>query len=270
MAIRARALAAVLLVASAGAQAQGLFDDNVARRRIADLRLEFEAERKAVDEKLARIEAAVQDRRAIIDLAALIDGLKQDIARLHGQSEVFVNRSETLERRQRELYVDLDNRLRKIEQFQAQLEQTQAHLQQIQTQIQDRLAQPEREAAAEKQAYEAALNQFKAGNYQASIAAFQTFMAYYPNSSLVPSAQYWIGNAYYALREYQLAIAAQRKLINAWPENAKAPDALLNIASSQQELGDLKGARETLKMLVTRYPQSPASEQAKQRLGGRR
>ena len=136
--------------------------------------------------------------------------------------------------------------------------------------MQERLATPEREAAEEKQAYEAALNQFKVGNYQSSIAAFQTFMASFAASSLVPSAQYWVGNAHYALRDYKAAIAAQQKVVSTWAENAKAPDALLNIASSQAELGDQKATLATLKTLVAKYPQSPAAEQAKQRLGGRR
>ena len=45
----------------------------------------------------------------------------------------------------------------------------------------------EREAAREKEAYEAGLNQFKQGNYGAAIAAFQGFMTSFANSALLPS-----------------------------------------------------------------------------------
>jgi len=85
---------------------------------------------------------------------------------------------------------------------------------------------PEKPAAAasdpvaEGKAYEAALNQFKIGNYQSSVAAFQNFLATYPESQQVSSAQYWIGNAYYALRDYKTAIAAQQKLLASWPDSA--------------------------------------------------
>lgn len=247
-------LAAALLVA--GSARAGLFDDDEARKQIADLRGQISANQKAAEERLSRLEAAVQDKKAILELASLIEELKQEVAKLRGQVEVMMNQSETLERRQKDLYVDLDTRMRKLEK--------------LQTDLQDRIAQPEREAAQEKQAYEAALNQFKVGNYQAAIAALQTFIVTYPNSQLVPSAQYWVGNAYYALRDYKVAIAAQQRVVSSWPDNAKAPDALLNIASSQVELGDQKAARETLKTLITKYPTSPAAEQAKQRLGGRR
>jgi tol-pal system protein YbgF len=256
-------LMCVLLGASSLARAQGLFDDNEARRRIQVLRTEVEQNQKQVQEQLRRIEAAVQDKGTLVELAGLIDTLKQEITRLNGQSEVFINRAERLEKRQTELYADLEGRLRKLEDAQAQNQQNLAA-------FQERLAAPEREAAQEKQAYEAALNQFKVGNYQSAIAGFQGFMASYPNSALVPSAQYWIGNAYYAMRDYKVAIAAQQKVLASWPDNPKAADAMLNIASSQQELGDAKSARETLKTLLTKYPQSAAAEQAKQRLAGRR
>lgn len=256
---RGRALWAVLLLMGSAAAHAALFDDDEARRQIAELRAQFQAEQKsaaqrmtATNDRLAAIEAAVQDRRPLLDLATQLDALRQDIARLRGQNEALLNQSENLERRQKDLYVDLDSRLRKMEQAQAQ--------------IQEKLLAPEREAAKEKDAYESALNQFRQNNFGSSITAFQGFLTTFPSSQLAPSAQYWIGNAYYALRDYKNAIAAQQKVIATWPDNAKASDAMLNIASSQSEMNDARAARETLSLLVKKYPTSPAAEQAKQRL----
>lgn len=240
-----------------GAARAGLFDDEEARKDLAALRVQVGANQKAAEERLARIETLVQDRA--IELAKLIDELKQDLARMRGQIEVQANKIETLDRRQKDLYVDLDARLRKLE---------------ASTQAQEKQAAAAAAAApdplAEGKAYEAALNQFKLGNYQSSIAAFQNFLVTYPDSQQVSSAQYWIGNAYYALRDYKMAIAAQQKLLASWPTSAKAPDALLNIASCQAEMGEAKAARETLQTLLKKYPGTPAAEQAKQRLAGKR
>jgi tol-pal system protein YbgF len=161
---------------------------------------------------------------------------------------VAANRVEGLDKRQKDLYVDLDTRLRKFETARIETEKAQAT------------------AAAEQQAYEAGLNQFKANNYGSAIQSLQSFLGTYPQSQLAPSAQYWIGNAHYALRDYKNAISAQQKLIATWPDSAKAPDAMLNIASSQAEAGDVNGSRNTLRTLVSKYPNSPAAEQAKQRL----
>jgi tol-pal system protein YbgF len=237
----------------AGAARAGVFDDEEARKAVAALRVQVEANQNAVRERLAKIEMLVQDRS--IDLARQIDELKQEMARLRGQIEVQAHQIETLDRRQKDLYVDLDARLRKLE---------------ASAKEQEKQAAEATDAVSEGKAYEAALNQFKLGNYQASVAAFQSFLASFPDSQQVSSAQYWIGNAYYALRDYKTAIAAQQKLLESWPDSAKAPDALLNIASCQAEMGQTRTARETLKDLLKKYPGTPAADQAKQRLAGKR
>jgi tol-pal system protein YbgF len=235
----------VLLVAVlAPLPAFALFGDEEARKGVADLQKRVEAQQQT----LQRIEREVTDKRSIIELSNLIDSLRQDIAKLQGQIEVLANRIDGLDKRQKDLYVDLDTRVRKFEQGQAEKEKA---------------AQA---AAAEQQAYEAGLAQFKANNYGAAIQSLQSFMTSYPQSALAPSAQYWIGNAYYALRDYKNAITAQQKVIATWPDSAKASDALLNIASSQAEAGDANGSRNTLRTLVSKYPNTPAAEQAKQRL----
>ncbi|HSD53291.1 MAG TPA: tol-pal system protein YbgF [Burkholderiales bacterium] len=236
----------VLLFAAALAPlpACALFSDDEARKGVADLQKRVDAQQQV----LQRIERDAADKRPIIELSNLIDGLRQDIATLRGQIEVLANRIDGLDKRQKDLYVDLDSRLRKFEQGQADKEKA---------------AQA---AVAEQQAYEAGLAQFKANNYGAAIQSLQSFMTTYPQSPLASSAQYWIGNAYYALRDYKNAIAAQQKVIANWPESAKASDALLNIASSQAESGDANGSRNTLRTLVSKYPNTPAAEQAKQRL----
>jgi tol-pal system protein YbgF len=241
------------LCLAAGAARAGVFDDDEARRDIAKLRTQVEANQKAVEDRLAKIEVMLQDRS--IELSKLIDELKQDLARMRGQLEVQANQIETLDRRQKDLYVDLDARLRKLE---------------AGVQAQEKQAAAAPDPVAEGKAYEAALNQFKLGNYQSSVAAFQNFLSTYPDSQQVSSAQYWIGNAYYALRDYKMAIAAQQKVLSSWPNSVKAPDAMLNIASCQSEMGEAKAARETLQTLLKKYPGTQAADQAKQRLAGRR
>ena len=231
--------------------AHALFDDNVARARIEELRKQVEAAAKLVDERLAR----TADRSALVELATQIEALRGDIARLRGQLEVLQNQGENADKRGKDLYVDIDTRLRKLE----QVKETAA-------------AAPEKPPAeigppaAETKAYEAALNQFKLGNYSLAISAFQGFLVTYPQSKLAPSAQYWIGNAHFAQRDYKQAAAAQQRVLSAWPDDPKAPDAMLNIASAQDALGDRRGAQKTLEGLLVKYPGSPAAASAKQRL----
>src|SRR5258708_5134777 len=215
-------VAAVLAWALASpALAQGLFDDTEARRRIDTLRQQLDANQRSIDERLGRIESAATDRGAILDLASQLEALRNDVARMRGQLEGLTNQAENADKRQKDLYLDIDTRLRKLEQTREGSAAT------------DR--PPEAEATpAENKAYQAALDQFKLGNYPLAVSAMQGFLVTYPGSPLASNAQYWVGMAYSGQRDYKSAIAAQRKLLATWPQSGKASDALL--ASSGLQL----------------------------------
>lgn len=251
------ALLAPLLAAAFGAQA-ALFDDQEARARIDALRRQVAVSQQAIDERVAKIETELRDRRALIDLAGQIEALKGDLARLRGQIEVLANQNDVAEKRQRDFYLDVDTRLRKLEQARETAAAAAAAA----------AAKPPAEAtvAEETKAYEAALNQFKLGNYPLAIAALQGLMVTYPNSKLAPNAQYWIGMSHAAQRDYKSAIAAQQKVISVWPDDPKAPDAMLNMAISQEAMGDRRGAQRSYEVLIEKYPASPAAATAKQRV----
>jgi tol-pal system protein YbgF len=249
--LRAGALAIALALAAVPARA-GLFDDEEARRQIANLQRMVEAQQK----RLEGIEAEARDRRALLELASQIEQLRGDLAKIRGQLELLANQADNADKRQKDLYVDIDARLRKLEQAK---EQPAAGAEKP-------AAGPGEPEAAEAKAYEAALNQFKLANYPLAISAFNGFLVTYPASPLAPSAQYWIGNAYYAQRDYKNTIAAQQKVLANWPDSPKAADAMLNMASAQSESGDARGARRTLEALIVKYPTSSAAASAKQRL----
>jgi tol-pal system protein YbgF len=249
------------LLFSGQASAQLFGGDEEARRRVETLRQQMESNQRALEERMAKIESSVgaaADRGAILDLAGQLDSLRNDMARLRGQIEVLTNQIETAAQRQKDLYLDIDTRLRKLEQAR---EQAAAAPPEKPVPAAD--AEP---SAAETRAYQAALDQFKLGNYALAVSAMQGFMVTYPSSKLAPNAQYWIGMAYSGQRNYKEAIAAQRKLLAAWPESDKAPDAMLSIASSQETMGDRKSAQRTLEELIARFPKSSSAAAAKQRL----
>ena len=209
-----------------------------------------EAFQKEVRARLDKLEANSAERRLLIDLANQIELLRSDVARMRGEVEVLVHRIDTLEKRQKDLYLDIDTRLRKLE-----------------PPVPGGAPGGDAQAApSEAKAYEEALNQFKLGKYDTAISEFDAFLKTYPNSALAPSAQYWIGNSYFAKRDYKNSLAAQQKVLSGWPDNPKAADAMLNIASSQEALGDRRGAQGTLQDLMQKYPASPAAASAKQRL----
>lgn len=248
-----------LLVAAvlgwAGAASAQLFSDPELRRRVDDLRQEAQANQQRMEARLTAIEASAVERRAILDLSGQIETLRAELARSRGQIEVMLHQLETAEKRQKDLYVDIDTRLRKLEQVREQ-----AAL------APDRPVVDAGPTDAEKKAYEGALNHFKLGNYSAAIDLLQGMLTAYPNSKLAPNAQYWIGMGYSGRRDYRQAIAAHQKVIAAWPTDPKASDAMLSIASSQEALGERAAAQKTLQEVMAKYPGTPAAANAKLRL----
>lgn len=270
--MRAALVSAAIALASAlaaPAAAQGIFDDREARRRIDLMRQEMQDNQRKTDERLGRVEAAIAaaasaatDRSALLDLASQIESLRNDLARMRGQLEVIGNQVETADRRQKDLYLDVDTRLRKLEQTR---DQQPAAAEKPPAAPPAAAAEPE-VTPAESRAYQAALDQFKLGNYALAVNAMQGFLVTYPNSPLASNAQYWTGMAYSGQRDYKSAITAQRKLLATWPDSQKAPDAMLSIASAQETMGERKIAQKTLEELIAKYPASSAATSAKQRL----
>lgn len=242
--------AVVGLIAPAHAQ---IFKDDELHNRVRQLEGQRSNDVKRVDGVESRVDTRAETQaRQLIDLSSQIESLKQDIARLRGQIEVLTNELENAARRQRDFYVDLDGRVRKLETPPP-----------APAPVVDK---PKGPTAEEQKAYENGLNLVKAANYKGAVEAFGAFMKTYPASTLAPSAQYWIGNSLFALRDYKGAIAAQQQVVDTWPDDPKAPDALLNISSAQTDLKDVKGARLTLDSLIKKYPQSDAAASARQRL----
>jgi tol-pal system protein YbgF len=248
-----------------------LFDDEEARKRITATNARIDQLQKDLEDRVAQLERQLKSG-ALVDLANNVEGLKSDVARIRGQIEVLTYELEQSQKRQRDLYDDLDARMRKLEGAPGPAAGDAAPA--------DAAAAgtatgaptggtPVASTVAEQRAYDAALDQFKRGDFQGAITGFTAFVKTNPRSALAPSAQYWIGNAHFARKDYKAAIASQRQLLLAWPDSPKVPDALLNVASAQSELGDSAAARRTLEELIGKFPQSDAAAKAKQRLGQR-
>jgi tol-pal system protein YbgF len=276
------ALALVLAAQLAGVPARaGVFDDDEARHRIDVLRGRVDQLESSLNQRLGALESTVKSQ-GLVDLLHDVEDIKADVAKLRGQFEVLTYELDQAQKRQRDLYLDLDGRLRKLEGTAgagapaanaapsgpdsgataatggAAPMAAAAH------------APPgPGDVATEQRTYDAGLDQFKSGNFAAAVTSFQAFVRAYPRSPLAPSAIYWSGNAQYALRDFRGAIATQRQLLATYPDSQKVPDAMLNIASCQVELGDTAGSRRTLEDLVAKYPVSEAAGKARQRLAGR-
>ena len=258
----------------------GLFGDGKAREQISVLQEQMEQ----MEARIAKMEETLNSQ-GLVELYTQAETLGREAGELRGQIEVLTNQNELLQKRQRDFYIDLDNRLRRIEDPNAPIgsgSQDMLFAPEVPSQDSAIMPAPESSPVAspepspitntepaspdENTAYDQAYNLFRSGDYSGAILRFEAFVASHPESNLAPAAAYWIGNAHYALRNFSQSIDAQNKLIRTYPSSAKIPDALLNIASSQQEMGDKAKAKATLQDLIARYPFSDAADKAKRRL----
>lgn len=241
-------LAALLLAVCASLPlhaSAALFDDDEARRAVLDLRSKVEGIARDLG---ARIDAKA-DRTAGLEQMNQNEQTRQEISRLRGQIEVLANDVANVEKRQKDFYTDLDARLRKLEPRTISIDGNDAAV-----------------GASEQSAYDAALVIFKSGDYKAAAGALDAFVKRYPESAYAANAQYWLGNAHYAMRDCKTAINAQQVVVKTYPDSPKAADAMLNIASCYVELKDKNNAKKTLDTLVNKYPASNAAQIAKERL----
>jgi tol-pal system protein YbgF len=276
-AARAFACAAALLAAAAPVRA-GLFDDEEARRRVELLRQELMQQGKDNEARIARLEESIRNI-GVVELVRQLDQMNGEIAKLRGQLEVLANENQQLQKRQRDFYLDLDSRMKRLEgggsaasgAVAAPPAATEGSAATTTTAAAAPPKAPSREEQArELRTYDSASNLFRRNDFPSAIEAFRAFLKDFPASPLAANAQYWIGISYANLKDYRDALAAQEQLIARYPQSAKAPDALLAIAAIHAEQGDTGSARNTLEDIIARYPSSEAAGKARTRLSAMR
>lgn len=238
-------LLAISLLGCVTAQA-ALFEDGEARRAILDLRQRLEATDNALK---AQADDNSQLRRILVDLQGQIDKMQSEINKSRGSQEQLTRDVSEIQLRQRDAQTVVEERLRKFEPIAVTLDGREFQ------------AEP-----AEKRDYDSAMDAFRKGDFAQAQSGLQRFLQSYPQTGYKPSAQFWLGNASYAVKDYKSALAQFRQMLSLAPTHLRAPEAMLAISNVQSELKDAKAARKTLEDLIRAYPQSDAAKAAKERL----
>lgn len=243
------------------------------------------AEPESVEARMDRLERIIQGQ-GLTSLLTQVDQLQREIQRLNGTNEELNHKIDQMQQRQREQYLDLDQRITKIQQ-QPAISQTPAvdnsppmDNESIDSELADSASQPNTPDQADgavdtlapvavesgEAAYQAALQDLRGGRYQEALTALGAFPQSYPNSTYLPNVYYWQGEAHYVLREFDKAIVAFEKVLSSYPDSNKVSDALLKRGFSEFETGDASKAEATLNQVIQQYPDTSASRLAQVRL----
>lgn len=250
------------------------------------------ADEAALSQRVDRLERIIQGQ-GLVSLLGRVDQLQNEVQRLNGDNESLRHELELMQRRQRELYLDIDQRLQAqtvavqtpvvpesemiappmIEPEQQNTDEQTSAIEPVsavepggETEM---LAAPETSPVAVENgeaAYQSALQTLRSGQYEQAVVALAAFPEQYPQSSYLPNAYYWQGEASYVLRNFDSATVAFQTVIDQFPASSKVPDATLKLGFSQYELDQVDTAKATLMTVIKQYPNTSASRLAKVRL----
>jgi tol-pal system protein YbgF len=209
-----------------------------------------------IDRRLSALERILASG-ALTELTVQVDELQRDNAELRGRAESLEHDAQATASRQRDLYLDLDNRIQELERS------LQARNIAADAGTADQLPVPDGNDRAN---YEAAFELLKQQQYSAAGAAFGQFLQTFPDSPLADNAQYWLAESSYVTNNFEQALSQFQVVLSDYPRSRKIPDALLKIGYSNYELGRWDGARSSLEMVLSSYPESTAARLAEQRL----
>jgi len=248
-----------------------------------------QAQLKTLSGEIVRMGRLV-DNKAVLEMIQQVDEIADEISQLRGEIEVQGNDINDIKKRQRELYLDVDRRLRELESgATARAPAGQIVVPQVQSQSttssQTPSIVPSTSAAAsttsqsttasqtpsstqseEKAAYQAAFDKLKEGRYKNAKTELKAFLGKFPNSSYAGNAQYWLGEAHYVTRNFDQGIIEFKKVLNKYPSSNKVPDAMLKLGYTFYELKQFPQAKAILEDLRKRFPGSTASRLATKRL----
>jgi tol-pal system protein YbgF len=208
-----------------------------------------------IDTRLTRIERVVSNQ-SLLDMANQLESLRNDVRAMHNDVDVLSHSLESTRKQQKDLYADLDARLKAVEARGGAAAAAGASAG----------AGDSQSADSDKSAYQAAFDLLKAGQYDRAVAGFQAFLSTYPASALADNAQYWMGEAYYVNKQFPESLAAFQRVVDKFPGSRKLPDALLKIGYCDYELKEYSAARSALEQVAAKYPDSPSARLAQQRL----
>ncbi len=225
----------------------------------------------------------------VLELVNQVGQMQAEIQQLRGMVEEQAQAILELQRKQNNMYADLDGRLQNL--TPAPAAQAQAAQVQAGAPAPTAGAEPAAGAASvaapqatpssapasaagipptgkglEKERYQFAYETLRGGHYEQAEKLFVNLLADFPNGEYADNSLYWLGEAYKINRETDKARAAFNKVLTQFPNSIKASDALLKLGYIEFEQQNMVKAREILNRVINQYPGSPAAFLASKKL----
>jgi len=232
------------------------------------------------EQRLERLERQVRSQN-MADVVYQMQLLKQEVQRLNGELELQKHAMDAMNKRQRDLYLDIDQRLSRLQPGGtgtaagmppampvapvSPAPQPSAAPAPAMAAVPAPSATPP-DPKKEAEAYQSAFNLLKQGRYNESIKAFKQFLADYSGGSYEDNAQYWLAEASYVNRDFDTALSDFNKVLTNHPQSSKVPGAMLKMGYIYYEQQAWGKARDVLQRLQNEYPGSTEARLGEKRL----
>jgi len=234
-----------------------------------------------LEARLSRVEQYLDSQRNAQLLQQLVD-LEERLRVLQGQYEEQQHLLQRLEKRQRDVYLELDqlrNQQLSTPSAQASVGEPAPFLRpetlpdESSLQTSPVAVVPTLEpsisvddALAEQNAYDGIYALIRGKEYDQAIAALDQFLLEYPQGKYAANAYYWQGQLYAIKKDLAKAEQALIQVVERFPSHHKSPDALVKLGIIYADQQQLDKAQQTLKQVIAEYPNTTAARLAQTRL----
>lgn len=235
----------------------------------------------------------VQPNPEILDLVTRMEQMQSEVQQLRGMIEEQSQTISDLQRKQKNMYLDLDSRIQNASAagtpapaattvapvvgtvpaanapaVQAPVQANTAVTAPAVTQpaVVSPTQAPNPVANNDRDRYQQAYEALRSGQNAMAVKLFESFLIDFPNGQFADNAQYWLAEAYKVNREIDKSRSAFIKVITQYPQSAKVPDALLKLGYIEFELQNIPKSREYLTQVVNAFPGTPAANLAAKKL----
>lgn len=204
----------------------------------------------------------------MVEIYNRLQQLQLEVQTLRGELEEQSYTLDNINKRQRDLYMDLDRRIQQLESGGRPSGSAMPAVgsDSVQSVVTPPASPVGSSGMDDKAEYDQAFALLKDGKYDQAADAFKRFVASHSGSVYVPNALYWQGEAYYVTRQFDPAKSVFDQVLQQYPAHSKAKDAMLKIGYIHFENKNWAAAREMLDNVVSRFPGTSASRLAQQKL----
>ena len=225
---------------------------------------------------------------AMYEVLGRLEQLQHEVQQLRGVVEEQSQTISDLQKRQGNIYSDLDQRLQAltgndIQHKAAGVSTSQAaqsvvnKASTVPTTVQSVAENPgviqesskavsKSSSMSQKELYQAAYETLRNGHNTRAFAEFKSLLTKFPDGEYADNSQYWLGEAYKANQDFNSAKSAFSKVVSNYGGSPKVPDALLKLGYIELDQNNMAKARDYLTKVTVSYPGTTAAHLAAKKL----